>query len=168
MLRQRVPDRIGPVLGLEDDDVVLVSSQAIARADLADLDRKLVALDAEVDRGAEHAGGAAGAVQRHRRRPVLKSHGPEEPGDAEQVVGVVVAEEDFGEGEADGVPHHLPLVALPAVEEDGLPFALDGQPGDVAIDGRRSGAGAEEGGCEHARAAARTASPSPGSCRGAS
>ena len=80
---------------------------------------------------------------------ILEPHGPEQAGDAEDVVRVVVGEEDLGEGKADPVPHHLPLVALAAVEEDRLPLALHGKPGDVAVHGRRGGAGAEEGGGQH-------------------
>ena len=123
--------------------------EPVAGLHLADLDRELVALDAERDRRAEDALRAPGSVEGDRRGAVLEPHGPEQPGDAEDVVRVVVGEEDLGEGEADPVPHHLPLVALAAVEEDRLPFALHGEPGDVAVHGRRGGAGAEEGGGQH-------------------
>ena len=92
----------------------------------------------------------AGAVERDRRRAVLESHRPEQAGDAEDVVRVIVGEEDLGEGEADPVPHHLPLGALAAVEEDRLPLALHGEAGDVAVHGRSGGAGAEEGDGKHA------------------
>ena len=149
VLRQREADGVGPVLGLEHDDVVLVALEPVTRLELADLDRKLVALDAERDRGAEHPLRAPRAVERDRRGPVLQSHRPQQPGDAEDVIRVIVGEEDLGEGEAHPVPHHLPLVALAAVEEDRLPFALDREPGDVAVDGGRGGAGAEEGGGQH-------------------
>ena len=47
VLHQRVADRVGPVLGLEHDDVVLVAGQPVARLQLHDLDRELVPLDAE-------------------------------------------------------------------------------------------------------------------------
>ena len=100
-----------------------------------DLDRKLVPLDAQAHRRAEDPLGAPGSVERHRRGPVLQPHGAQQAGDAQHVVGVVVGEEDFCEGEPDPVAHHLALGALAAVEEDRLAFALHGQAGDVAVDG---------------------------------
>ena len=53
VLRQRVADRVGAVLGLEDHDVVLAPDGAGRRLHLDDLDRELVALDAERDGRAE-------------------------------------------------------------------------------------------------------------------
>ena len=119
--------------------------------DLHHLDRKLVALDAQAHRGAENPLGAARPVERDRDGPVLQPHRAEQAGDAQHVVGVIVGEEHFGEGEPDAVPHHLALGALAAVEEDRLPFALHRQPRDVPVDGGAGGARAEEGDAERSK-----------------
>ena len=98
---------------------------------------------------AEHPLGAPGTVERHRRGAIHQPQRPEEPGDAEEMVGVIVSEEDLGEGEADAVAHHLPLTALAAVEEDRLALAVHRQPGDVAVHRGGGGAGAQESQGEH-------------------
>jgi hypothetical protein len=157
VLGDREADSVDPVLGGEDDEVVTVPLETVAGADLDDVDRELVALDAEGHRGAEHLACALRAVERHRLGAVLEPHGPQESGDAEDVIGVVVGEEDFAEREADPVAHHLPLGALAAVEEEHLPFAVHREAGDVAVERRRRGAGAEEGDGEHRRRTLRTA-----------
>jgi hypothetical protein len=61
------------------------------------------------------------------------------------VIGVVVTEEDLTEGKPDTVPHHLALIPFPAIEEEGLAFALYRQTADVPVNGRRGSCGAEEG-----------------------
>ena len=53
--------------------------------------------------------------------------------------------EDFLEGESYAISHHLPLVALAAVEQQHLTFSLHGEPGNIAIQRRDGGPGAEEG-----------------------
>ena len=60
-----------------------------------------------------------------------------------------MAEEDLGEREPHSVAHHLALIALAAVEEQRLPFALYGEPGDVPVNRRGCGPGPEEGGGQH-------------------
>ena len=94
--------------------------------------------------------GAPGPVERHRRGAVLQPHRPEQAGDAEHVVGVIVGEEDLAKGEAHAVAHHLALVALAAVEEDASPLRA-ARPARRRC-GRRwgGGAGAEEGDAQHA------------------
>ena len=149
VLGQRVADGVGPVLGLEDHDVVFVALEPVARLHLHDLDRKLVRSMPTVSMPPEDPLRAPRAVEHHRRGAVLQAHGPEQAGDAEDVVGVIVGEEDLAEGEADPVPHHLPLGALAAVEEDRLAFALQRETGDVAVDGGTGGAGAEKGDGKH-------------------
>ena len=54
VLHERVAHRVGAVLGLEHDDVVLVPDQPLAWLQLHDLHRELVPLDAEGDGGSEH------------------------------------------------------------------------------------------------------------------
>src|SRR6476661_1710911 len=149
VLGQRVPHRIGAVVGLEHHDVVLVPAQAVAGPDLDHGDRELVPLDPEAQRGGEDSLRAARPVERHRRGPVLESHGPDQADDAEHVVGVEVAEEHFGEREPDAVPHHLALGALAAIEQHGLPLALQGEARDVALDRGARRPGAEEGDGKH-------------------
>jgi hypothetical protein len=145
MLHQGISHRVGPMLGLEHHDFILVACQSIARFDLHDFDRKLIALDAERDGRAEDPLRSLGPVERDGQGAVLQSHGAEESRDTEQVVGVIVTKEDLAEGKPDAVPHHLALVSFPAVEEERLAFALHRQAGNVPVDSRGRGARSEEG-----------------------
>jgi hypothetical protein len=61
------------------------------------------------------------------------------------VVGVVVGEKDLAKRETHAVTHHLALIALAAVEQDGFTFALHSETGHVAIDGGNGGGGSQEG-----------------------
>jgi len=61
-----------------------------------------------------------------------------------------VGEENLAEGEPHAKPHHLPLTALPAVEEHGLAFPLNGESGHVSLDGGGGSAGAKKGDAQHA------------------
>src|SRR5690606_31898241 len=81
--------------------------------------------------------------------PPLEPHGPEQPDHAEEVVGVHVRDEDVVDAEAGAEPHHLPLRAFPAVEEEQLPLAVDHQRTDVAADGRPAGCCTEKGDADH-------------------
>jgi hypothetical protein len=62
-----------------------------------------------------------------------------------------VRHEDRFHGEARGVAHHLPLRALSAVEEEHIPFPLDGKRAHVPAHGGPGGGGAEEGQADHER-----------------
>ena len=145
MLGEGVPDGVRAMFRLEHHDVVVPAGNPVAGPELEDLDGELVALDAEVDREIENAGGAPGAVQSHGCRAVLQPHGAEEPGDAQHVIGVIVSKEDLGKGEPDAVPHHLSLGALATVEEDHLPFPSHGERRHVPVDRGDRRAGTEEG-----------------------
>jgi hypothetical protein len=61
------------------------------------------------------------------------------------VIGVVVAEKNLSKAEPHAIPHHLALVSLATVEQQRFALALNGQAGNVPLDGRRGCAGAEEG-----------------------
>ena len=55
-----------------------------------------------------------------------------------------LGEEDLPKAETNAVSHHLALVALAAVEEDRLAFALHREAGNIAIDRGNRGGSAEE------------------------
>ena len=150
VLHQRVADRVGPVLGLEHDDVVLAPDQPLARTAAPRSPPGTCSARCRARWPCPSTRCAPrGPYSDHRRGPILQSHGPEQAGDAEDVIRVIVGEEDLREGEPHPVPHHLPLVPLPAVEEDRLAFALKRETGDVAVDGRRRRTGAEKGEGKH-------------------
>ena len=149
MLHQRKPNGIGPVIGLEDHDIVFVTGQPIPRFDLQDLDRELVALDTQRNRRAEYPLSTLGSVKQHRRRPVLQPQGAQETGHPEHMVGVIVGEKNLAKAEADTVAHHLALASLSTIEEDGLALPLYGETGHVPVDGGDGRAGAQEGDAQH-------------------
>ena len=107
-----------------------------------DLDRKRDALDAELHGGAEHLLCAFGPVQKQWFGPTLQAERADQSDDAEEMIGVKVSEEDLGEREAHAVAHHLALRAFAAFEEERFPFPVNGQPGNVALDGGPSRTGA--------------------------
>jgi hypothetical protein len=121
VLAEGVPDGIRAMVGLVDQDVVLLARQTVPGAELHDLDRELGPLDSHVGQPANDLVRGPGTVNDHWLLPILQAQRPDEAGDAKDVVGVIVGEKDFAEGEADPVPHHLPLGALAAIEQDGLP-----------------------------------------------
>src|SRR5215210_5687309 len=150
MLYQRVPHSVGPMLGFEDHNLVLVPSQTVARFDLHDINGELVPLDPETDCRAENPTRAFRAIECHRGGSVLQAHRPEEPGDAEHVIGVIVAEKNFSKAEPHTKSHHLALVPLATIEQQRLALAVNGEAGNVPVDRRRGCAGAEKGDAEHA------------------
>lgn len=57
------------------------------------------------------------------RRSVVELPRLEKAGEAENVITVEVREEDRGDIEAGGEPHHLTLRTFPNVEEESFPFS---------------------------------------------
>ncbi len=145
VLGESVPDGVRAMLRLEHHDVVVAAGDPVAGAELEDLDGKLVPLDPQIHGQVENARGTLGAIEPDRRRPILKSHGAKQAGDAEHVIGVIVGEEDLGEGEPDAVPHHLALRPLAAVEENHFPLSPHRERRDVPIDRRGGRTGTQEG-----------------------
>jgi hypothetical protein len=126
VLHQRVTHGVRTVLGFEHHNFVFVASETVARLDLHDLDGELVSFDTEGDCCAQNALGALRPVERYRSRSVLETHGSQKTGDAEHVIGVIVAEENLLKAESHAIPHHLALVPLPTVEQQRFPLALNG------------------------------------------
>jgi hypothetical protein len=48
--------------------------------------------------------------------PALETHGPEQSGYSQEVIGVEMGDEDGLDTETGPEPHHLPLGPFPAVE----------------------------------------------------
>ena len=65
------------------------------------------------------------------------------------MVGVKMGEKDLPQCERSAIAHHLALGALPALEQQRLAFALQGERGDVAFDGRPGGGRAQESDGKH-------------------
>src|SRR6266571_3668518 len=110
-----------------------------------DLHRERYALDAELHRGGQHLLRTLGTVQEQGLRPPLQSERSDQSDDSEEMIGMKVGEEDFGQRKAHPVAHHLALGAFAAFEEERLAFAMNGEATDVPFDGWPGGGGAEEG-----------------------
>ena len=79
----------------------------------------------------------------------LQGHGPEEPDDAQEMIGVKMGDEDGLDPETRPVPHHLPLGALAAVEEHQIAFSLHGDAAHIPAHSGPGSGGAEEGDSNH-------------------
>ena len=141
---QGEPQRVRPMFRLKHDDVVLISHQPVTGPDLEDFDRELVPLDPQRDRGAQDTLCPTRTVESHRVRAILETHRSQETGQTQHVIGVIVGEEDFGEGEPNTVPHHLALAAFSTVEQNGFALTLHRDPGHVPVHRGDGCAGAEE------------------------
>ena len=91
-----------------------------------DLDWKRHALHAELQRRWQHFLCALRAVQKQRFGPPLQAERPDQADDAEEMVGVKVRKEDFGQREADPIAHHLTLGPFAALEQERFAFAMNG------------------------------------------
>jgi hypothetical protein len=149
MFDQAITDRVCPMVSLEDRDVVVIAGQPVAWLQLLNFDWELVALDSQGYGRTQHALSPPGAVQQHGCSAILQTHGPKETGHPEQMVGMVVGKEDVAKAETHTIPHHLPLIAFTAVEENRFALAVDREPGNIAIDGRNGCGSAEEGDRQH-------------------
>ena len=161
VLDERPPDRRDPVARGEGDEIAAVAPDPVARRHLLDPQVEGELLDPAGDVPIDDAGEPARPVEIQRLGPPLHREGPHEADDPQPVVEVEVREEDGGDVEAGAVPDHLPLRPLPAVDEEELALAPDGEPCEVAPDGRLGAGGAEEGEPEHR--GARLVDPGPGS-----
>jgi hypothetical protein len=126
MLDHRVAEGVSAVLCAVCDDVVLIPLDLLTRLQLDDVHDERHAFHAQVHRVMQDAGAALRRPQSEGRLPALQSHGAQQAGHAEEVVGVHVREEDVVEGEAGAEAHHLPLRALAAVEQQRIALPLDG------------------------------------------
>src|SRR5438132_8916650 len=118
--------------------------QSIAGLHFGDFDGEWDPLDAELHRGAQYLLRSFGAIQKKRLRPPLQAERPDQSDDTEKMIGVKVGEEDFRQRKAHPVAHHLALGAFTTLEEQRLALAMNGEAGDVALDGGPGGRGPKE------------------------
>ena len=104
----------------------------VARGELADLDRKGVAIDAQMDRRFQERGRRGRAEELERRLAALHAQRPEKAQQPEVVVGVKMREEDRVHREPGAVAHHLALAALAAVEQQELAGAPHRQAREIS------------------------------------
>src|SRR4029077_3598127 len=154
MLFDDVADRgTAAMLGRECMDVVAIPRRrafhSIAGLHFGDFDGEWNSLDAELHRGAQYLLRSFGAVQKQRLRPPLQTERPDQSDDTEKMIGVKGGEKDFRQRKAHPVAHHLALRAFPTLEEQRLALAMNGEAGDVALDGGPGGRRAEECYGEH-------------------
>jgi hypothetical protein len=117
-------------------DGVLFSLDRRVHRDFSDLQREPEPVSAESLGAPQDLACASRSPEMERVRAPLERHRPHEANHSEQVVGMKVGEEDVAEGERDPVAHHLTLRALPAVDEERLALAYDGNRRDIPLDGR--------------------------------
>ena len=143
LLDQRVADGVPAVIRSEGLDPVLVAREHVARPERDEL----VGIGEPPEHApqvAEQVGEAGRAVDRDRQLPPAKREGLQHPGEAQEVVGVEVREEDLAElDEPDRRAEHLPLRPLRAVEEQALAPTAHEQRARRAV-GRRHRAGRAE------------------------
>src|SRR5918994_274329 len=84
-------------------------------------------------------------IEYYRSGSVLETHRAEQARNPEQVIGMIVSEENLSKAESHAESHHLALVPLSTVEQQRLALALNGQAGNVPLNGGCGCAGAEEG-----------------------
>src|SRR6267143_2900399 len=105
----------------------------ISGLDFDDLDGKRYALDAELHRRGQHLLRALGTIQEEWLRPPLQAQRPNQSNDAQEMIGVKVGEEDFGQRKAHPVAHHLALRAFAALEQQRLALAMNGEARDISF-----------------------------------
>ena len=125
MLAQRVAHRVAAVVGRDHLQVVPGAGHAVARTQFLDGDGERRPLEAQLERVAKHPLRAFRPVQPQGTGEALEPQRAHQPREPQKVVAVEVGEEDVGHREPHAVPHHLPLRALPAVEQQRLALALE-------------------------------------------
>src|SRR5437588_4817436 len=100
-----------------------------------DLHGKRYALDAQLHRRGQHLLRTPGTVQEERLGAPLQAQRPNQSNDAQEMIGVEVGEEDFGQREAHAVAHHLALRAFAALEQQRLALTMNCNSGDVSFYG---------------------------------
>src|SRR3954447_20089383 len=97
MFYQGKAEGVSPMFRLKHDDVVLISNQPVTGPDLQDFDRELVPLDPQRNGGAQDTLCPARTVECHRVRTILETHCPQESGESQHVVSVIVGKVDLAE-----------------------------------------------------------------------
>ena len=149
VLDQGVAECRDAVIRTERVDRPPIEAHLFPGLEALDVNGKGKPLHAEAHRRAQRRSGPGRAVDVHALFPALKSHRPEQPRQAEEVVGVAVRDEDAGKREAGAEPHDLTLGSLAAVPQDRLAFALDRDPRHIAADGWPRGGGAQKADSYH-------------------
>ncbi len=152
LLDERVAEGTSPMLYREGPDLILVAEDRFSRLHLVDADIETHPLDPELDGGPKRPTRAGRAVDGDRILAPLQAHRAHEPGDAQEVIGVEVGDEDPIHAEARGESHHLALRTLAAVEEHGIALSLH-EDGAHAAPDRGPGRGSpKEGHSDHGSA----------------
>ena len=144
VLDERVAEGVAPVADAEGPHLVPVAPKHRA---LRELDHGYLVAQATEDarQRAEQVIEAPWPVEGQRQLAAAESERLQHPGQAEEVVGVEVRQEDLVElDQADVRAQELPLRALAAVEEQLLPAAPDERGGRSAASGRHRAGRAEE------------------------
>src|SRR5436309_12455885 len=150
MLAQSVSHRSTAVLGAEYVNFVAVPlpaprsllPQHHPRLHLDHVDFELCSLHPELDRLAKHLLRPLRPIQPHRLGARLQPERPDQPDHPEKMIGMKMREEDLGQRKAYPVAHHLALGALTTLEQQSLPFADEGDTGDIPFYGGPGSTGA--------------------------
>src|SRR5205809_1897024 len=148
MLAQSVPDGSPTMLRCKDVDLIRIPHPAsripnhLTGLDFADLDFELCSLHPELDRLAKHLLRPLRPIQPHRLGARLQPERPDQPDHPKKMIGMKMREEDLGQRKAHPVAHHLALGALTALEQQSLPFADEGDTGDIPFYGGPGSTGA--------------------------
>jgi hypothetical protein len=125
-------------------DEIALSGNGVSGSEFANFESECEAFRTERFSALEHSFGTGWSPESQGFGSTLKRHRPEEPDDANEVIGVEVREEDVVEVEGDSVAHHLALCAFTAIEEKGLSLAEERDGRNVAFDSGSSSGSAEE------------------------
>jgi hypothetical protein len=153
-LLQHVPERVDAVVHAHRLHGVAAAPHAVPVAQLVNLHGEGHGIQAQVHRLVQQPPGRGRAVELHGRLAPHHPQGAQEADDSQVVVGMEVGEEDGVHGEAGAEAHHLPLAALATVEEEQVRIRLHREPGEVAVQRRLCGRGAEKGEPENGHAGA--------------
>ena len=144
VLAQRVAEACHPVVGGERLDPVAVALQRLPRLELDQRQRIRQPADHAVER-ADQRPQAGWAVDRERRLAGAQRERLQHAGQAQHVIGVEVRDQrQVDVGQAGRRSQHLPLRALPAVDQDPLAATPHEIRGRATLRGRYRTGGSQE------------------------